>query len=256
MDLATVIGLAGGIILVMIAILMGGSSAMAFVDVPSLLIVAGGTITVTMTSFSIPEMLNTQRLILQTIFSARDDVQAIAREVIAISERARRQGEKDIERLMKSIADKPMMARGLAMILDGIPSTEVERIMRQEVSAMITRHNRSAGVLRRGAEVAPAMGLIGTLVGLVQLLGNLQQPESIGPAMALALLTTLYGAILANMVLAPLASKLERNSANEAMVMNVYTLAAASISRQENPRRLEMLINSILPPSKRVRYFD
>ena len=121
---------------------------------------------------------------------------------------------------------------------------------------MVNRHSRSAGVLRRAAEVAPAMGLIGTLVGLVQLLGNLQQPESIGPAMALALLTTLYGAILANMVFVPLASKLERNSINEAMVLNVYAIGASSISRQENPRRLEMLINAILPPAKRVRYFD
>lgn len=255
MDFATIIGLGGGIFLVMIAIALGGSGA-AFLDIPSLLIVLGGTVTVTMISFSIPEVLNTQRLILQTIFSARDDVQNIAREVIAISERARRQGEKDIERLMKSISDKPMLARGFAMILDGIPPLQVEQLLRQEVNAMVNRHNRSAGVLRRAAEVAPAMGLIGTLVGLVQLLGNLQQPESIGPAMALALLTTLYGTVLSNMVLSPLASKLERNSANEALVLNVYALGAASISRQENPRRLEMLINSILPPSKRVRYFD
>ena len=255
MDLATIFGLGGGITLLLIAILLGGS-AIAFIDIPSLLIVLGGTVTVTMISYSIPEILNIQKIILQTIFTTRDDIQSIAREVIAISERARRQGEKDIERLMKSIIDKPMLAHGFAMILDGIPPVEVERILRQEVIATVNRHNRSAGVLRRAAEVAPAMGLIGTLLGLVQLLGNLQQPESIGPAMALALLTTLYGAVLSNMVLSPLASKLERNSANEAMVLNIYALGAASISRQENPRRLEMLINSILPPAKRVRYFN
>lgn len=255
MDFATILGLGGGMLLVMLAILLGGSAA-AFIDIPSLLIVLGGTVTVTMISFSIPEMLNTQRLILQTVFTTRHDVQNTAREVIAISERARRQGEKDIEKLMKSISDKPLLARGFSMILDGTPPADVERMLRQEVSAMVNRHNRSAGVLRRAAEVAPAMGLIGTLVGLVQLLGNLQQPESIGPSMALALLTTLYGAVLANMVLSPLASKLERNSADEAMVLNVYAIGASSISRQENPRRLEMLINSILPPSKRVRYFD
>lgn len=255
MDLATISGLGGGVILIVIAILLGGNAS-AFLDLPSIIIVIGGTVSVTMISYSFPEILNTQQLILQTIFTSRDDVQTIAREVIAISERARRQGEKDIERLMKSIPEKPMLARGFAMILDGIPPAEVEQILRQEVASMLNRHNRSAGVLRRAAEVAPAMGLIGTLVGLVQMLGSLQQPDSIGPAMALALLTTLYGAILANMVFSPLASKLERNSANEAMIMQVYALGAASISRQENPRRLEMLINSILPPAKRVRYFD
>lgn len=255
MDLATILGLGGGVLLVLISVMLGGN-ALAFLNLPSLLIVLGGTITVTMISYSIPEILNTQRLILQTLFTARDDVQQIAREVIAISERARRQGEKDIERLIKTLADKPMLARGFTMILDGIPAADVEQILRQEVTAMVNRHNRSAGILRRAAEVAPAMGLIGTLVGLVQLLGNLQQPDTIGPAMALALLTTLYGTVLSNMVFAPLASKLERNSANEAMVLQVYALGAASISRQENPRRLEMLINSILPPAKRVRYFD
>ena len=100
------------------------------------------------------------------------------------------------------------------------------------------------------------MGLIGTLVGLVQMLGNLDDPSSIGPAMAVALLTTFYGAILATMVFNPLASKLERNSDAEAMVNQIYAIGATSISRQENPRRLEMMLNTILPPVKRVNYFD
>ncbi|HAK63829.1 MAG: motility protein A [Pseudomonadota bacterium] len=255
MDLATIFGLSGGIVLVIAAIVLGGS-ALAFLDIPSMLIVFGGTMAVTMISFSIPELLNTPKMILQALFNSRDDVQIVAREVIAIAERARRQGEIDIERLMKSLVGKPMLSRGLAMMLDGVPPDELDRMLRQEVNAMVGRHSRSAGVLRRAAEVAPAMGLIGTLVGLVQLLGNLQQPDTIGPSMALALLTTLYGAVLSNMILAPLASKLERNSAIEALILNVYALGAASISRQENPRRLEMLINAILPPSKRVRYFN
>jgi len=111
-------------------------------------------------------------------------------------------------------------------------------------------------VLRKAAEFAPAMGLIGTLIGLVQMLGNLDDPSTIGPAMAVALLTTFYGAVLANMVFSPMASKLERNSAEESMVNTIYMMGAASIGRQENPRRLEMLLNSILPPGKRVQYFD
>ena len=111
-------------------------------------------------------------------------------------------------------------------------------------------------VLRKMGEFSPAMGLIGTLVGLVQMLGHLDDPSTIGPSMAVALLTTFYGAVLANIVFLPLASKLERNSAEETLVNNVYLMGAASIGRQENPRRLEMLLNSVLPPAKRVRYFD
>jgi chemotaxis protein MotA len=110
--------------------------------------------------------------------------------------------------------------------------------------------------MKKAGDIAPAMGLIGTLIGLVQMLGNLDDPSSIGPSMAVALLTTFYGAVLANMVFMPLAAKLERNSGEEELLNSVYMVGAVSIGRQENPRRLEMLINSILPPSKRVSYFD
>jgi chemotaxis protein MotA len=100
------------------------------------------------------------------------------------------------------------------------------------------------------------MGLIGTLVGLVQMLGNLEDPSTIGPSMAIALLTTFYGAVLANMLFLPLANKLDRNSDAEAMINQIYAIGVASISRQENPRRLEVEINTILPPARRVAYFD
>ena len=99
------------------------------------------------------------------------------------------------------------------------------------------------------------MGLIGTLIGLVQMLGSLDDPSTIGPAMAVALLTTFYGVLLATLVFSPLASKLERNAAEEALLNNVYVTATSSIGRQENPRRLEMLLNTILPPAKRIQVF-
>ena len=121
---------------------------------------------------------------------------------------------------------------------------------------MVERHRRSASILRRAAEISPAMGLIGTLIGLVQMLANLSDPESIGPAMAVALLTTFYGAILGTAVLSPMAAKLERNSNEEAMLRSMVMIAMSSIARQDNPRRLEMLLNSELPPSKRIKYFD
>lgn len=255
MDNATILGLAGGFGFVALAILIGGSPA-AFVSWPALLIVLGGTAAVTTISFSLSEILNTQNLVMHTMFRTKSDVETAAREVISVAEQARRHGEKDMERLMQSMDRMPFLARGIEMILDGAPPEDIERTLAREVDAMTRRHIRSASVLRRAAEVAPAMGLIGTLVGLVQLLGNLQEPETIGPAMAVALLTTFYGAILANMVFAPLANKLERNSADEAMLLNIYALGAASIRRKENPRRLEMLINATLPPAQRVHYFD
>jgi len=104
--------------------------------------------------------------------------------------------------------------------------------------------------------VAPAMGLIGTLVGLVKMLADLDNPDSIGPAMAVALLTTFYGAILGTVIMAPLSVKLEKNSSDETMIKTLIVTAATSMARQENPRRLEMLLNSDLPPFEQIRYFD
>ncbi|MEK9725145.1 MAG: MotA/TolQ/ExbB proton channel family protein [Rhodospirillaceae bacterium] len=126
----------------------------------------------------------------------------------------------------------------------------------QVLQATVQRHAKSTSVLRKMGEFAPAMGLIGTLIGLVQMLGNLDDPGTIGPSMAVALLTTFYGAVLVNMAFLPLASKLDRNSQEEALINNLYVMGAASIGNQENPRRLEMLLKSVLPPNKRVRYFD
>ena len=149
----------------------------------------------------------------------------------------------------------PFLYKGFSMAVDGVSGDEIEAVLGQDLMATAQRHQRSADVLRRAAEYAPAMGLIGTLIGLVQMLGNLQDPTSIGPAMALALLTTFYGAVLANIVFSPLAAKLERNSAEEALVNHVYLLGAVSVSRQENPRHLEAMLNSVLPPAERIRFF-
>jgi chemotaxis protein MotA len=141
------------------------------------------------------------------------------------------------------------------MAIDDMSYADVEAIMRQEATATHARHKRAAEVVRRAAEVAPAMGLIGTLVGLVQMLRNLDDPAAIGPGMAVALLTTFYGAIMGTMVLAPLADKLERNAAEERRINHLYILTVLSIIRRDNPRRLEILLNAVAAPEDRVSYF-
>ena len=169
---------------------------------------------------------------------------------------ARRHGILSLQRSLHRLEDHPFLFRSLRLAVDGLPAEQIEQVLSSEAQAMSSRHLRSAGVLRRAGEVAPAMGLIGTLIGLVQMLGNLEDPESIGPAMAVALLTTFYGAVLANMVFLPLASKLERNSGVEALVNQIFAMGVVSIARQENPRRLEILLNTVLPPELRVGDFD
>lgn len=254
-DLATLLGLASGFGLVFAAMTLGGTPRM-FLDLPSFLIVVGGTLGVTTTCFSLSEMLGVHRALAKTLVRGLPRPDAEARRMLGLAEQARRQGVMSFADLLPALKGERFLSKAVTMVMDGMPIEEVERVLRREVDEMIFRHRKSASVLRKAAEIAPAMGLIGTLIGLVQMLGNLDDPATIGPSMAIALITTFYGAVLANMVFAPLAAKLERNSAEEALVFNVYLTAAASIARKENPRRLEMLLNAMLPPSARVSVFD
>ncbi len=254
-DLATIIGLVCGFGLIAAAIIMGGSPE-SFINPPSILIVCGGTFAIVLMCFSVNEVLQTWRVLMKTMFSTIRDPAEAAVRVLQVAELSRRQGVLSLQNVLSSLQDEPFLHKGISMVVDGTPGEEVETILRRDMNATAQRHIKSTSVLRKAAEFSPAMGLIGTLIGLVQMLGNLDDPSTIGPSMAVALLTTFYGAVLANMVFSPLASKLERNSSQETLINTLYLMGAASIGRQENPRRLEMLLNSILPPTKRIQYFD
>lgn len=254
-DVATAVGLFCGFGLISMAIYLGGSPG-SFINLPSILIVIGGTLAVTTMCYSIPEMLGTIRTTTKALFYSRRDTHDAAFQVLQLAELARRRGVLELQAHVDALDREPYLQQGFGMVIDGVPIEEVETVMHRNLQATTQRHHRSANVLRRMAEFSPAMGLIGTLIGLVQMLGNLQSPGSIGPSMAVALLTTFYGAVLANMVFIPFAAKLERNSTEETLVNTIYLMGAASVGRQENPRRLENLINSILPPGDRIQYFD
>ena len=253
-DLATIIGLGGALSLIAIAIALSGSW-LAFVDLPALLIVIGGTFLVTTISFSLADIARTQRVVVKSLRHTVPDAKQTAIRVLQLARGARKRGLLSLQGTLAELSDQPFLKRALTLMVDGIPGDEVERAMRYEIHATTARHADGSAVLRRAAEVAPAMGLIGTLVGLVQMLANLDDPANIGPGMAVALLTTFYGAILANMVFAPLAAKLERQSAQEALVNEIYAMAVGSIGRKENPRQLEVMLNTVLPPAERVSFF-
>ncbi len=254
-DYATLIGVLGSFAMIGLAMYLGGSMS-NFLNLPGLLIVFGGTLLVTTISFTFEEILRAQVVMLRAVVYHVEKPRRAARQIIDLAEQSRRKGVLTLESRFPQLAHSAFLYHALGMVVDGLPGDEVELVLNSEVKETAQRHLRSAGVLRRAAEVAPAMGLIGTLVGLVQMLGSLEDPSTIGPAMAVALLTTFYGAVLANMVFNPLAGKLERNSQFETMVNQIYAIGATSISRQENPRWLEMRLNTILPPDQRVNYFD
>ena len=237
------------------AIALGGR-ALSFFDLPSLLIVIGGTFAVLCVCFPLREVATMLGCVGSTLFDGAPDPHAAALKALRLAEDARRYGLLHLEQKAQGEAHSPFLRKALTMVADGTGEAELEAVLRHDVLAASDRLRGAAAVLRRAADYAPAMGLIGTLIGLVQMLGQLSEPHRIGPAMAVALLTTFYGAVLANMVCSPLAVKLERRADDEETICLIFLMGAVSISRQENPRRLELLLNSVLPPGKRVQYFD
>ena len=254
-DPSTILGIIAAFCLIAAAMYLGGDPH-AFIDVPSVLIVILGTFFLAMACFSVSDVFKTFATTGRTIVYRAENPSESELRSIQIAEIARKKGVLELENHQDLMHHNPIFHKAVQLIVDGIAPEQVEKILSQEMYAMSDRHGKSTSVLRKCAEISPAMGLIGTLIGLVQMLGNLDDPSSIGPAMAVALLTTFYGAVMAYMIFIPLASKLERNSKVELMTAEIYINAAASIARKENPRQLEILLNSILPPPKRIQYFE
>lgn len=253
-DSATLIGLIAGFGLLVLAVVLG-DDWLNFLNLPSFMIVIGGTLAVTLISFSMADVLRSVPVTFGAVFRRPRDASQAAMMAVKLADEARRKGHLALPRTISGVRDEPFLRKALELVADGTPTTEIERILENDMASIQSRERGVVQILRRAAEVAPAMGLIGTLVGLVQMLNKLDSPTEIGPAMALALLTTLYGAVLANMVLHPLATKIERHASDEATLNRLYAAAACSISRKENPRHLETFINSLLPPLKRVQFY-
>ncbi len=254
-DLATVLGLFFAVGLIFAAIAYGNSNA-SFFNMPSVLIVVFGTIAATAVSFTGEEIARGGSIFAKSLMRRVYDPSKLAKTLVDLSVVAKKKGILALMSHEDQLNKDKFLSRAIQMVVDGYGANEVNGLLSHEIDMLAERHKRSASIARRASEVAPAMGLIGTLVGLVQMLADLENPDTIGPAMAVALLTTFYGAILGTVIMAPLAVKLEKNSSDEALVKTLIRVASVSIARQDNPRRLEMLLNSELPPSQRIRYFD
>lgn len=254
-DVFTMGGVVGAVALIVGAIAYGQSDA-RFIDIPSIMIVLLGTMAATSISYTGEEMRHVVGILGSTMVRQIRKPAELARQLMDIATLCRKKGVLALSSADTELRRDPLIQRAMQLVIDGYTGDDIDRVLSQEIDALVERHRRSASILRRASEIAPAMGLIGTLVGLIQMLAALDNPSAIGPAMALALITTFYGAIMGLVLLAPLAGKLERNSNDEAMVRILIMNAAVSIARQENPRRLEMILNSELPPDERIVYFD
>lgn len=253
-DLATVFGLLLSFGLIAGAIYIGQSNA-NFFNTPSFLIVIFGTLTATAISFTGQDIAESLPIIGRSFIRPVHNFSALAKAMLGIASGARQRGILAISQYENETRKNPFLGKALRLAVDGYDAQNIKHVLQQDIDTEEERNKRAAAMLRRASEVAPAMGLIGTLVGLVQMLANLEQPEQIGADMAVALLTTFYGAIMGTVVMAPLAAKLEKNAADEVTAKTMALQTALSILKQENPRTLEMVINSLLAPSQRVTFF-
>ncbi len=255
-DGATLIGLAAAFALIALAVIVGGTLELFF-NLPAALIVLGGTLAVTIVCFSFRDLAEAAGALGSTVLYRERDPRDTAYTMLELADFCRTNGALKLQGApLLRFVKEPILHKGLSLVIDGLGENDVAEILRQDIAAEGQRPLRAAQVLRKAAEIAPAMGLIGTLIGLVQMLGRLQDPDVIGPAMAVALLTTFYGAVLATLVLNPLASKIERNVSEEYAINQIFLAGLTAIARKDHPRRLEIQLNSALPPEHKVKYFE
>jgi len=253
MDIASIVGLLLGISLLVISIMISpGASFGAFVDYPSLMVVIGGSVAAVLVCFPLKSFLNMGRVLKNVFFNKPEDISELIEQIVSLAETARRDGLLALEGRVEEISN-PFIVLGIQMAVDGTRPEVIEDIMRTEMDAVATRHSNGKKVLEQMGRFAPAFGMIGTLLGLIIMLGQLDNPDNLGPGMAVALITTLYGAIVANVFFLPCAEKLALISKYELLAMEVVVRGIMAIQSGENPRVIEQKLTTFIPPKLRTR---
>jgi chemotaxis protein MotA len=254
-EFSTVIGILATLILLSVAIIMSGSNLNDFIDQSSIIIVLCGTLSITIACFSLTEFLKSFWLIMKMSITIPVNPDEVAVMMLKIAEFSYKYGVLELDKQKSLKPNSKLYQKGMTLLTDGENIENLDRIMTQEVMTIQESYNTMISILKKAAEIAPAMGLVGTLIGLVQMLSSLNDIKMIGPAMAVALLTTFYGAIMAYVILFPLAAKLERHAKIELINAQLLLKSLSSMSSKENPRYLETTLNSILPIDKKIIYY-
>ena len=244
MDLATIIGIIGGVALIVAAIVLGGNLG-AFVDVPSILIVIGGSTFATFIRFPMRDVFSSLKLGFGLAFiNPKDDPQFIYDKAMELGAIVRKNGLLGLENIE---IEHPLMARGIRMCVDGHGADVIRASVAREVHMSIRKEEMGEVMFRGIGDTAPAFGMIGTLVGLVQMLSNLSDPDSIGPAMSIAMLTTFYGAVLANLIALPIADKLTLKAERTRQTKELIIESVVQIQASQSPTVLKEILGAYLP---------
>lgn len=245
MDIATIAGLIAGIAFMLISIFLSGD-LMTYYDFPSVMITVGGTIASTLISYPLKSVLGTLGIIKNVFFAKKQKPDETIDAIIEMANTARREGLLALEDAAYRL-DDPFMRKGILLVVDGTDPELVKDIMEIELNYIEERHKQGWGLLEAMGNFAPAYGMIGTLIGLINMLKNLDDPSSIGPNMAVAIITTFYGSVIANLICLPMAQKLKIRSAEEILMKEIALEGILSIQAGENPRIIEEKLKAFLP---------
>lgn len=249
MDIATVVGIIAGLGLISITILMGGAPGV-FVNIPSMIVVIGGTLSATLINYPLRDVLSIVGPVRNAFFHKETDPSELIDKLVEFATIARREGILALESHAEDAGDD-FLQTSIQLAIDGTAPELIKDILTTEVAFMEDRHAAGQGILSAMGSAAPAFGMIGTLIGLVQMLATMDDPSSIGAGMAVALLTTLYGAILANLIFIPTAGKLKVRTASELLAKEVTIEGILSIQSGDNPRVVEQKLKAFIAPALR-----
>jgi len=251
MDIATIAGLGLGGVFCLLTIILAGESPIMFYSPPSIMITVGGTLAAVIASYSLKDTLNLPNLIKLTMFTREESPHEIIELLVKFAERARREGILALEKQLEEVTDD-FLKNGIQLAVDGTEPELLRDIMETELFYVEQRHKKGQGQMEAFANFGPAWGMIGTLLGLIMMLANLDNPDALGPGMSVALITTLYGSFLANWVFLPMVTKLKEHSKDEMLVRQLVIQGILSIQSGDNPRIVEQKLNSFIAPSDRM----
>jgi chemotaxis protein MotA len=251
MDIATVIGLLLASGLIVGSIFLGGVPLSAFLDAPSAMVVIGGAFAAALICFPLKIMLGMPKVMLKVVLNKAEDFRSMVETIVSLAEVARRDGLLALESKLEEV-ENPFIKMGVQMAVDGTRPEVIESILRTEMDAIGTRHKDGKSIMDQIGRFAPAYGMIGTLMGLIMMLRDMSDPSAIGKGMAVALITTLYGAIVANVVFMPFAEKLSFMNKQELMGLEIIVRGIMDIQSGENPRVIEQKLNTFLPAKMRT----
>lgn len=251
-DVLTPIGLIVGIGMLIFGVITNGgiSGFLSFIDPASMLIVVGGLIAGLLVSFPLKDMKHMFTVIRHGFSHNEQNLSELIKTFVHLSDRARREGLLSLETQLDEV-DDPFIRKGILLAVDGIEPDVINDIMNAEIIAMEERHRKGRSILEKAGEYAPAWGMIGTLIGLVLMLKSLNDPSSLGPNMAIALLTTLYGTLLANLFFLPLASKLALKTEQEVFFKQIIIEGVIGVQSGQNPKLLEEKLSAFLSSKER-----